>query len=318
MLAQALARCLKHHGGTIMCNSPVERILLQDGKATGVRLQGGEIIEADVVVSGAHIQTTMLDLLGREDLSTRTRTQVESLRVGNGIGMTVRYAIDELPAYTALPRGPANTPGPEHHGMQLICPSVEYLQRAYDDAQLGHPARKPALVAMTPSAVDPSIAPEGKHSLYIWAQYHPYTLADEQNWDSIREREADRLLETLAEYAPNVAGATTHRYIQTPLDFERNTGLLRGNIMHIDMSLDQMFMFRPLPEMSQYKTPIEGLYITGASAHPGGGVSGASGRNAASALLSDLQAKRGNWQGWALAGTALAGAIALKRRQRHK
>ncbi len=314
MLALALARCLEHHGGKIRCNARVERILLQNGRVRGVKLQCEESVEADLVVSGTHIQTTMLDLLGHENLPQRTRTQVESLRVGNGIGMTVRCAVNELPDYTALPQSQNNVPGGQYHGMQLICPSVEYLQRAYDDAQRGYPARKPALVAMTPSAVDPSIVPEGKHSLFIWAQYHPYTLAETQDWDSIREREADRLIETLAEYAPNVAGAITHRYIQSPLDLERNTGLLRGNIMHINMSLDQMFMFRPLPEMSQYKTPIEGLYITGASTHPGGGVSGASGRNAASAVLGDLQEKDNNWRGWALAGTALAGALALKRK----
>jgi phytoene dehydrogenase-like protein len=181
--------------------------------------------------------------------------------------------------------------------MQLICPSIEYLQRACDDSRRGHPAQHPALVAMTPSAVDPSITPPGKHSLYIWAQYHPYDLANGQSWDDIREHEADRLLETLSEYAPNIASAVTHRYIQSPLDIERNLGMVRGNIMHIDMSLDQMFMFRPLPELSSYRTPIPGLYLTGAGTHPGGGVSGASGRNAASTVLSDLRKPRLNWRG---------------------
>src|SRR5205085_11854275 len=126
--------------------------------------------------------------------------------------------------------------------MQLVCPSLEYLQTAYNDAQSGRPARHPALVAMTPSAFDPTIVPSGKHSLYIWAQYHPYRLSNGEAWDNIREREADRLIETLTEYAPNIASSITHRYIQTPLDLERNVGLLHGNIMHIDMSLDQMFM----------------------------------------------------------------------------
>ena len=315
MLAQALTRCLEHHGGSIRCNAPVERITLRNGKVRGLRLQGGGHVDTDMVVSGAHIQTTLLNLLGGENLPARVRSQVESLRVGNGIGMTVRCAVDELPNYTAVP-SVDNTPGAQHHGMQLICPTVEYLQDAYNDAQGGYPARRPALVAMTPSAIDRSIVPEGKHSLFIWAQYHPYTLANGQDWDTISEREADRLIDTLAEYAPNIASAVMHRYIQTPLDLERNTGLLRGNIMHIDMSLDQMFMFRPLPEMSQYKTHVEGLYITGASTHPGGGVSGASGRNAASALLDDLAEKPSTWRGWVLAGTALAGALALKLKHR--
>ncbi|HUP27606.1 MAG TPA: NAD(P)/FAD-dependent oxidoreductase, partial [Chloroflexia bacterium] len=318
MLSEALARCLEHYGGTVRCDVAVEKIVLSGGRVLGLQLAGGEQVKADLVVSGAHIQTTMLDLLGGENLPASTRRQVESLRVGNGIGMTVRCAVDELPNYTALHHGPKAGPGPEHHGMQLICPSVEYLQEAYGDAQAGSPARKPALVAMTPSSVDATIVPEGKHSLYIWAQYHPYSLAGGQSWDQIREREADRLIETLAEYAPNMAGAVTQRYIQSPLDLERNTGLLRGNIMHIDMSLDQMFMFRPLPEMSQYRTVLAGLYITGASTHPGGGVSGASGRNAASAVLSDMGGKRSRWRGWALAGGGLGGVAALGLRRRKK
>ncbi|MEO8289060.1 MAG: NAD(P)/FAD-dependent oxidoreductase [Chloroflexota bacterium] len=329
MLSLALARCLEHHGGTVRCNAPVKRIRMSGDSVQGIELEGGERIAADIVVSGAHVQTTLLDLVGRDCLPVGLLPKVKALRTGNGIGMTLRCAIDELPDYRAYP-----TPDPSklstedavtrstgvtpniHASMQLICPSVDYLQRAYDDSQRGYPARRPALVAMTPSSVDRSIVPEGKHSLYIWAQYHPYDMADGASWDDIREREADRLLETLAEYAPNVTTAVTHRYIQTPLDLERNVGLLRGNIMHVDMSLDQMFMFRPLPELSSYKTPIAGLYLTGASTHPGGGVSGASGRSAATAVLADLQQRRLNWRGVALGGAAIAGGLAIRRRRR--
>jgi phytoene dehydrogenase-like protein len=176
--------------------------------------------------------------------------------------------------------------------MQLICPSVDYLQQAYEDAAQGRPAARPALVVMTPSALDPTLAPPGKHVLYIWAQYHPYELREggAAAWDRIREREADRLLATLGEYAPNFPGAVRDRqiYIQSPLDLERNVGFVRGNIMHLDMSLDQMFMFRPLPELSGYRTHLPGLYLTGAGTQPGGGVCGASGRSAAHAVLADL------------------------------
>jgi phytoene dehydrogenase-like protein len=288
--------------------------LLDGGKVRGVQLSNGERIPADVVVSGAHVQTTFLALLGRDNLPSDLRAQIESLRTGDGTGMTVRCAINELPAYTALdiPKSAEC-----HHAMQLICPSVEYLQRAYEDSRRGVPAQRPALVVMTPSSVDPSIVPPGKHSLFIWAQYHPYTLANGESWDDIREREADRLISTLAEYAPNMASAVTHRYIQTPLDLERNVGLLRGNIMHVDMSLDQLFMFRPLPALSQYRTPVAGLYLTGASTHPGGGVSGASGRNAAGAVLDDLRPRERNWRGVALGGVAtLATVYALRKRRR--
>ncbi len=321
MLATALASCLRAHGGEVRCDAPVERILTATGKVSGVQVAGGERVSADIVVSGAHIQTTLLRLLDPESLPSDLRARVRSLRVGNGIGMTVRCAVDELPRYKTMNSGDSDKGRvshityPEHSAMQLICPGVDYLQRAYDDAQLGYPARKPALVAMTPSAVDPTIVPPGKHSLYIWAQYHPYALANGESWDSIREREANRLIETLAEYAPNVAGSITHRHIQSPLDLERNVGLLRGNIMHIDMSLDQMFMFRPLPELSLYRAHIPGLYITGASTHPGGGVSGASGRSAAGAVLADLRPKQRNWRGWSLAGVAMAAALALLRKR---
>lgn len=315
MLARALARCLEHHGGSIRCNAPVTRILFRGGKVRGVALEDGEQVEADIVVSGAHVQTTLLTLLEPGILAPAMRTQVQSLRVGNGIGMTVRCAVDQLPNYLAHPAGDTGV-SEIHSSMQLICPSVEYLQRAYDDSQLGIPAQHPALVAMTPSSVDHTITPPGKHSLYIWAQYHPYTLAGGESWDDIREREADRLIDTMAEYAPNIASAVTHRYIQSPLDLERNVGLLRGNIMHIDMSLDQMFMFRPLPDLAQYRTPLEGLYLTGASTHPGGGVSGASGRSAASAVLADLRPREHNWRGWALGAAALGAAYTLRRRSK--
>ncbi len=311
MLSQALARCLERYGGTIRCDAPVKRILLSNGRVRGVELESGESVPANTVVSGAHVQTTFLNLLGEENLPVRLIRQVKSLRVGNGIGMTVRCAVDRLPDYGSGVEG-------AERGMQLICPSMAYLQDAYDDAQRGYPAERPALVAMTPSAVDPTIVPPGKHSLYIWAQYHPYELANGEKWADIREREADRILQTLAEYAPNVASSVTNRYIQSPLDLERNVGLLKGNIMHIDMSLDQMFMFRPLPELSQYRTPIEGLYLTGASTHPGGGVSGASGRNSASAVLADMQGKKRSWRGFALRGAGLAVAALVVRRVKRK
>lgn len=169
MLAQALARCLENHGGTIRCDAPVTKVLLAGGgdrSVRGIELEDGERVETDLVVSGAHVQTTLLGLVGREHIPGALAGKLDSLRVGNGIGMTLRCSIDELPAYTAYApsqQGHADC----HHAMQLICPSLDYLQRAYDDSKLGYPARQPALVAMTPSSVDPTIVPQGKHSLYI-------------------------------------------------------------------------------------------------------------------------------------------------------
>jgi phytoene dehydrogenase-like protein len=287
-LAAALVRCLEHHGGVVRLGAEAEvrAILLERGRAAGVELASGERVTARAVISNAQVKTTLLRLLPPDALAAELRERIAAIRTGNGIGMTIRCAVDALPAYTAAP--PADGANP-HAGMQLICPSVAYLQAAYADMTQGQPARQPALVVMTPSALDATITPPGKHGLYIWAQYHPYALAGggPARWDVIREQEAARLLETLAAYAPNVRDSVRGTYIQSPLDLERNVGLLGGNIMHLDMSLDQMFMLRPLPELAGYRTPVPGLYLTGASTHPGGGVAGASGRNAAGVILAD-------------------------------
>jgi phytoene dehydrogenase-like protein len=140
---------------------------------------------------------------------------------------------------------------------------------------------------MTFSALDPTLAPDGKHTLFTWGQYHPYELSNGENWDSIAEREADKLYDLVCRYAPNMRGKMIDRFIQTPVEIERRHGLLRGNVMHLEMSLDQMFFFRPLPELAAYKTPMKGLYLTGSSTHPGGGVFGASGFNTARVVLGD-------------------------------
>ena len=142
------------------------------------------------------------------------------------------------------------------NGMQLLCPSFEYLERAYGEAALGLPPSAPAVIAMTPSAVDTSLAPDGKHVLYIWAQNHPYTLSNGETWADIREHEAQKCLDVVTRYAPNMRDAIEGTYIKSPVDLEEIGGLLRGNLMHVDMTIDQMFMFRPLPELAGYRTPL--------------------------------------------------------------
>lgn len=315
MLTQAMQRCFEHHGGETRLDAEVERIVIAGGKVQGVALKNGERIAARTVVSNAHVQTTLLKLVGVDHLPGDLAARVQRVRVGNGFGMTIRCAADALPDYIAAPSG--GQPHPSHHGLQLLCPSVEYLRQAYGDFQRGVPAQNPAVIAMTFSAIDPDVAPVGKHTVFLWAQYHPYELSNGEAWDDIAEREADKLLEVLYRYAPNMRGAITNRYVQTPLDLERKFGLLRGNVMHIEMSFDQMFCFRPLPELSAYKVPqISGLYLTGASTHPGGGVFAASGYNTAHVMLRDLQPPR-RWVA-GLAGLALgaAGTAALAARRK--
>jgi phytoene dehydrogenase-like protein len=174
--------------------------------------------------------------------------------------------------------------------MQLLCPSEAFLRDAYADYFRGLPSRRPPVLAMTFSPIDETLAPPGKHLLSLWSQYFPYRRSDGRDWESCRDEAGDAILETLYAYAPNLRGRIEQRFVQTPLDLERKLGLLQGNVMHLEMSLDQMFCFRPLPELANYATPIPGLFLCGASTHPGGGVFGASGRNAAGVVARALRA----------------------------
>jgi phytoene dehydrogenase-like protein len=320
MLTQAMARSLEASGGVVRLDASVKRILVRGGRSEGVELRdsstssgrGGEQISAPLVISNAHVITTLLDLLGEQHLPGDMAARVRRIRVGNGFGMTVRCAASELPDYLAMPSG--GRPHESHHGLQLLAPTMQYVRDAYTDFSRGLPSRNPAVIAMTLSAIDPTVAPPGKHSVFLWAQYFPYEIADGVQWDDIREQTADSILEVLYRYAPNMRGAILDRFIQTPLDLERRLGLLRGNVMHVEMSLDQMFFFRPLPELASYRTPVRGLYLTGASMHPGGGVFGASGYNTARVVLSDRRRGRRLWAGLGMGAAAVAGVWLAKNR----
>lgn len=291
-LTQALARCLEHHGGTVKVNQAVRQILIENGRVSGVETVTGDCYNAPLVISNAHVQTTLLKLLPENALRPGLRRRVEQIKVANGFGMTVRYGMAQLPNYRVLP-GRDETgktqAGEQHRAIQLLCPSMEYLEQTYAEAAIGRPPEHPAVIAMTPGVVDPTLAPPGKQVLYLWAQTHPYRLANGENWAAIKQREADKCLQVVEEFAPGIKEAVLGQYIKSPVDLEEIGGLVRGNLMHIDMSIGQMFMLRPLPELANYRTPIKGLYLTGASTHPGGGVSGAPGYNTARRVLADLQ-----------------------------
>lgn len=290
MLTQALARMISAHGGTIETSAAVDQIVVENGRAVGVRTVDGRIHTAKrAVVSGAHIHTT-LELLAGQVGSAQVASARRS-EIGNGFGMMVRFAMSELPDYNGVEGADDGFPLPEHRALQFICPDLDYLERAYGDYLAGRPSADPALIAMTFSAVDPTLAPPGKHVLFLWGQYFPYELATGGSWDDVGDRVADMMLAKLAEYAPNVASSVVGRLVQTPLWLERELGLLRGNVMHLEMSVNQMFTFRPSLGMSNYRGPAKGLYLTGASTHPGGGIMGAAGRNAAAVLLHDLSRK---------------------------
>ena len=207
------------------------------------------------------------------------------MRVGNGFGAIVRLALDKPIEYTAHPGVEART------ALQLICRDRQQIQQAYGEYLAGHPASDPPIVAMSFSAVDDTLAPEGGEVLWLWGQYYPYELA-QGNWDDRGDAVANRLIDTFEAYAPGTKASIVGQLFQHPLWLERELGLFRGNVMHLEMSIDQMSFFRPMMGMAEYRSPIKGLYLTGASTHPGGGIMGASGRNAARVIFKDLERRR--------------------------
>jgi phytoene dehydrogenase-like protein len=281
-LTLALASRLAKDGGTLRLGDGVTAILTREGRTSGVRTGSGDTIEARAVLAGCHVLTTAA-LLGTALPAPVRRRIAGSVRVGNGLGMAVRLGTTALPPY------PGAT-GEAYHGMQLICPDRRTMATAYGDFLAGRPPRRPPVLVMTFSAQDATIAPPGRHNVTIWGQWHPYELAGGATWDQVGERAAYDLIAAVEAAAPGFTGSIEHVHVQTPPDLERELGLLRGNVMHVEMGLDSMFALRPLPELAGYRLPgIGGLYLTGASTHPGGGVSGASGRSAAGVILTDLR-----------------------------
>jgi phytoene dehydrogenase-like protein len=302
-LTQAMAKCLLAHGGEIVCNAEVLEISRRfDGRPWCIQYRDAEgkpgkvapgatlAVEARKVVGACHIHTFFKMIDEGPKANEVLKKRVARTRIGNGFGMIVRHAVEEPPDYgdASAPAGPLPGTRDYQTSLQLLCPSIDYLNSSHRDFMFGQPPREPSVVAMSFSSLDSTLAPAGKHVLFTWGQYHPYELKNGEDWDSIREREADKLYDLVCRYAPNMRGKMIARHIQTPLDIERTLGLLRANVMHLEMSLDQMFMFRPLPELANYKVPgLPGLYLTGASTHPGGGVFAASGYNTARVILSE-------------------------------
>jgi phytoene dehydrogenase-like protein len=284
-LTQAMLQMISAHGGEVHTNNRVDQIISRGKQVTGIRLHDGETVSAGKIVSAIHIQTT-LGLLGESAGSARRK--IDRLDLGNGSGMAVRLAVGELPNYAARP----GAAGPQHIAVQWIGPDPDYARRAYADFRAGKVSANPLLAAMTFSAADATLAPRGKHTLFLWGQYFPYRLADGQHWDDLREQAAAQLLDKLVEYAPNMRSAVIDQYIETPLDLERLFGMRRANITHLPMDVQHMFMLRPALEFSQYRGPLNGLYLSGASTHPGGGITGQPGRNAARVILKDFVRER--------------------------
>ncbi len=277
MLSEALQKRLESYGGRVRLGDGAAEITSRGDRVTGVRTESGDHLAASTVVAGCHVLTT-LELAGASDLLDRAR---RTIRVGNGIGMVVRLATNDLPRYAAATEE-------TYRSIQLIAPSRQALRKAHGDFNAGLPPTDPAVLAMTFSAFDDTIAPPGKHNITVWGQWHPYALSNGEDWDSIREREGTKLVEAVDRVAPGFASSVEQMHVQTPLDLERELGLRNGQVMHVEMAFDQMFLWRPMPELAGYRVKtLPGLYLCGASTHPGGGVFGASGRSAAATVLAD-------------------------------
>jgi phytoene dehydrogenase-like protein len=282
-LATSLAAACHDLGVEIRRESPVAHILTNRGRVAGVRLEDGTQIDAPIVGSSVDAHLTFEKFLGPDELPEFFRDAVAKIDYASA-SAKINLALAEPPRFKCIPESGV---GPHHHGTMHIGPTLDYLERAYDDAKYGRPSERPILEMTMATSVDRTIAPPGKHLLSIFVQYAPYKLA-EGNWDDIKEKFADRCIETLAAYAPNVPGAIEHRQILSPLDLERTFGITGGNIMQGAMSPHQLFCFRPVAGWADHRTPVQGLYLCGAASHPGGGVLGACGKNAAEEILRDV------------------------------
>lgn len=278
-VSNAIADSARSRGVTIRTNAPVEKILVRDRRVRGVVLQGGEEIQAAVVASNLDPRRTFLKLMDPADLDPEFLEGIRNFR-SEGTSLKMNLALSGLPEFRALP----GSPGPQHRATMHICPTVEYIERAWDDAKYGHPSRSPLIEMTIPTMYDTGLAPEGRHIMGVFLQYAPYRLKG-TTWDEQREPYAERILDVIEEYCPNIRSIVVERQTLTPLDLERRFGLTGGNIFHGEMSLDQMFVLRPVAGWARYRTPVRGLYLCGSGAHPGGGVMGAPGHNAAREIL---------------------------------
>jgi phytoene dehydrogenase-like protein len=279
-LTQALAAAARDLKVEIRCDADVARILIKDGEVSGVALADGTAFAASVVASNADAHITFTRLLDPKELPGDFRAALERIDYSSA-SLKINVALSELPNFSACP---GMEPGPHHRGTIHICPDLDTIERGYDDAKYGKPSERPILECTLPSVVDASVAPAGKHLMSMFIQYAPYHLKG-ATWDELREPFADRCFDLLNEYAPNFKRSIIARQVLTPLDLERVFNLTGGNIFQGSMTLNQLFAFRPVPGHANYRMPVRGLYLCGAAAHPGGGVMGAAGWNAARAIL---------------------------------
>jgi len=289
-ISNSIAGAAREAGAEIRTQAAVAKIMVKEGRACGVTLQSGEEISANVVSSSVDPHLTFEKFLEPSELPGDFLESVRRYKFRGSSGK-VNLALDGLPDFKCLPGAGAHL-----RGAISISPSIEYMERAYDDAKYGNFSRKPYIDIVIPSLTDPSVAPAGKHVLSCFVQYAPYKLA-KGTWDEQREAFGDTVVNTLAEFAPNIKKLIIARQVLTPLDLEREFGLTQGNIFQGELSLEQLFFLRPVPGWAYYRTPVADLYMCGSATHPGGGIMGAPGRIASQVILKDWKGAKASRAG---------------------
>ncbi len=279
-ISLAIASAAREAGAEIRTEAPIAKIIVKNGQARGVVLVNGDEIFADVISSSVDPNLTFIRMIDPGHLPDDFLNEVRRYKYRGSSGK-VNLALDALPDFKCMPG-----PGAHLRGAISISPAVDYMERAYDDAKYGDYSRRPYIDMVIPTLTDPSVAPPGKHILSCFVQYAPYKLR-EGTWDEKREAFGDNVIDTVAEYAPNLKDIIIGRQVVTPLDLEREFGLTEGNIFQGELTLEQLFFLRPVPGWAQFRTPIKNLYMCGSATHPGGGIMGAPGRLAALEILKD-------------------------------
>lgn len=283
-ISQSIADSAIEQGAEIRTNAGVKNIIIEQNRVTGVELNSGEKIRADIVMSSCEPKVTFLKLIEDKHLDPEFLADISDWRTESGT-IRLSLALRELPDFTCLPGSAQSI----HHESHIsLKPSTAMIDRAWMKAKVGELPDEPIITLVIPSTLDNTLAPEGHHIMSVFAQHFPYQLSNGRSWDDHREQVANLIVDTIAKYAPNLKDSIIARQVLTPLDLEREYGLTGGDVYHGKMELDQIFSMRPHPSCANYRTPVKNLYLCGAGSHPGGGVSGLPGRNAAKAVLRDL------------------------------
>jgi len=282
-ISNSIAEAAKEAGAEIRTQAAIAKIIVKNNRAKGVVLENGDEIYADIVSSSVDPRLTFIKFMEEGQLPGEFLEEVRRYKFRGSSGK-VNLALDALPNFKCMPGAGAHL-----RGAISISPSVDYMERAYDDAKYGNFSRRPYVDMVIPTLTDPSVAPPGKHILSCFVQYAPYKLRPGLNWDDQREAFGNNVIDTIAEHAPNIKDIILHKQVLTPLDMEREFGLSEGNIFQGELSLEQLFFLRPVPGWARFRTPVKNLYMCGSATHPGGGIMGAPGRLAALEILKDFK-----------------------------